>query len=226
MIGASGWMIFIVTAALAGLAHLKVKGAYEKWSQVPTRSGITGAEIARQMMRDNNIHDVEMEIVAGEMTDHYDPRAKVVRLSEAVYHGKSVAALGIAAHEVGHVIQHAEGYGPLKMRSVMYPAASIGNNIGPLLVIAGLFIAALQPLAWVGVWLFAAATLFTVVTLPVEFDASRRALMALDNGMTMEQDEHNGARSVLNAAALTYVAAAITSVLWLMHYVSILNSRD
>jgi Zn-dependent membrane protease YugP len=212
------WIIFAVTAALSLGAQALVKSAYSRNSQIATRSGMTGADIARHMMRNENINDVELEVIPGELTDHYDPRAKVVRLSEAVYHGNSIASLGIAAHEVGHVIQHAHGYAPMHLRSIVYPVASIGSGLGPWLVIAG---AAMQipGLLWAGVFLFAAATAFTVVTLPVEFNASSRALHALEYGNVLLPDEMKGARQVLNAAALTYVAAAVSSILWLLHYV-------
>jgi Zn-dependent membrane protease YugP len=220
------WIIFAVTAALSLGAQALVKSAYSRNSQIATRSGMTGADIARHMMRNENINDVELEVIPGELTDHYDPRAKVVRLSEAVYNGNSIAALGIAAHEVGHVIQHAHGYAPMHLRSIVYPVASIGSGLGPWLVIAGL-VMQFPGLLWAGVFLFAAATAFTVVTLPVEFNASSRALHALEYGNVLLPDEMKGARQVLNAAALTYVAAAVTSILWLLHYVLMATqSRD
>lgn len=213
-----GLIIMAVTAALSLWAQARVKSAYHRNSQIATRSGMTGADIARHMMRQENINDVELEVIPGELTDHYDPRAKVVRLSEAVYNGHSIASLGIAAHEVGHVIQHAHGYAPMHLRSIVYPVASIGSGLGPWLVIAGL-VMQFPGLLWAGVFLFAAATAFTVVTLPVEFNASSRALHALEYGNILLPDEMKGARQVLNAAALTYVAAAVTSILWLLHYV-------
>lgn len=213
-----GLIIMAVTAALSLWAQARVKSAYHRNAQIATRSGMTGADIARHMMRQENINDVELEVIPGELTDHYDPRAKVVRLSEAVYNGHSIASLGIAAHEVGHVIQHAHGYAPMHIRSIVYPAASIGSGLGPYLVLAGFFMQ-MPALLWAGVFLFAAATAFTVVTLPVEFNASSRALHALEYGNILLPDEMKGARQVLNAAALTYVAAAVTSILWLLHYV-------
>ena len=217
--------IMVVTGALSLWAQARVKSAYYRNAQVATRSGMTGADIARLMMRNENINDVELEVIPGELTDHYDPRAKVVRLSQAVYHGNSIASLGIAAHEVGHVIQHAHGYAPMHLRSIVYPVASIGSGLGPWLVVAGL-VMQFPGLLWAGVFLFAAATAFTVVTLPVEFNASSRALHALEFGNVLLPDEMKGARQVLNAAALTYVAAAVTSILWLLHYVMMANSQD
>lgn len=217
--------IMIVTGALSLWAQARVKSAYHRNAQIATRSGMTGADIARLMMRNENIQDVDLEVIPGELTDHYDPRAKVVRLSEAVYHGNSIASLGIAAHEVGHVIQHAHGYAPMHLRSIVYPVASIGSGLGPWLVVAGIVLQ-FPGLLWAGVFLFAAATAFTVVTLPVEFNASSRALQALEYGNVLLPDEMKGARQVLNAAALTYVAAAVTSILWLLHYLMMANSQD
>ena len=225
MLDIPGLTIMLITGALCMWAQWRVKSAYSRNAQIATRSGMTGADIARHMMRQENIDDVDLKVIPGELTDHYDPKAKVVRLSEAVYYGNSISALGIAAHEVGHVIQHAHGYAPMHLRSIVYPVASIGSGLGPYLVLAGFFMH-FSPLLWAGVFLFAAATAFTVVTLPVEFNASSRALHALEYGTILLPDEMKGARQVLNAAALTYVAAAVTSVLWLLHYVMLANSQD
>jgi Zn-dependent membrane protease YugP len=218
-------LIIMVTMGLSLWAQARVKGAYHKYSQVGTRSGMTGADIAQWMMDREGIHDVALEQVAGELTDHYDPKAKVVRLSQGVYSGQSIAALGIAAHEVGHVIQHAHGYAPLHLRSFMYPTASIGTKLAFPLIIIGIIAAPLHFLTTVGVLLFAAATAFTLVTLPVEFNASSRALHALEHGNILTPDEMPGARSVLGAAAWTYVAAAVASVLMLLYYISLANRR-
>lgn len=219
-------IIMIVTGLLSFWAQARVKSAYHRNAQIGTRSGMTGADIARHMMRQENINDVELECIPGELTDHFDPRAKVVRLSEAVYNGRSIASLGIAAHEVGHVIQHAHGYAPMQLRSVVYPVASIGSNLSIPLIFMGLFFLHMPALVWAGVFLFAASTFFTVVTLPVEFNASNRALHALEYGNILEPDEMVGARQVLNAAALTYVAAAVASVLWLLRYIALANSQN
>lgn len=223
---APSMMIFLVTMGFSLWAQAKVKGAYARNSQIGTRKGMTGAELARWMMQKENIHDVDLEPIAGELTDHYDPTAKVVRLSEGVYNSQSIAALGIAAHEVGHVIQHAHGYAPMHVRSFVYPMANIGTKLAMPLIIAGLFIAQLPFLLWAGVFLFAASTLFTVVTLPVEFNASSRALHALEHGNILEPDELTGARQVLDAAAWTYVAAAVASVMWLLYYIALARGRD
>ncbi|MBI2421325.1 MAG: zinc metallopeptidase [Candidatus Hydrogenedentes bacterium] len=225
-----GLLVGLIGFAMAMFAQAKVKSAYAKWSQVGARSGITGAEIAKRMMYDNNIDDVSLECIPGEMTDHYDPTAKVVRLSEATYNGRSIAALGIAAHEIGHVIQHAQGYTPLQLRSFVYPVASIGSNAAVPLIMIGLVLsymgASMPWLIWAGVYLFAAAVAFTFITLPVEFNASSRALKALAHGGILREEEMVGAKSVLNAAALTYVAAAAAAALQLMHFVMIAMNQD
>ena len=218
-------LIMLVTLGFSLWAQAKVKGAYGKWSQVGSRSGMTGADIAQWMMNREGIHDVNLECIPGDLTDHYDPAAKTVRLSQNVYAGQSVAALGIAAHEVGHVIQHAQGYAPLHMRSFVYPVASLGTKIAFPLIFAGLIFQSFGFLITLGVLLFAASTAFTLITLPVEFNASSRALAALEGGGVLAADEMPGARSVLSAAAWTYVAAAVASVLWLLYYISLAN-RD
>lgn len=225
-----GIVVAIVGMALAGFAQLKVKSAYAKWSQVGARSGVTGAEIAKRMMYDNNIDDVALECIPGEMTDHYDPGAKVVRLSDAVYHGRSIAALGIAAHEVGHVIQHANGYAPLAMRSFVYPVANIGSKAAFPLIFLGIILSTAggfsSALIWAGVYLFAASVAFTLITLPVEFNASSRALKALASGGTLVDEEMRGAKSVLTAAALTYVAAATVALMQLGHFILLAMASD
>ncbi len=218
-------LIVLVTMGFSLWAQAKVKGAYARYSQVGTRSGMTGADVARWMMQREGITDVDLECIPGELTDHYDPRTKTVRLSQAVYGSQSIAALGIAAHEVGHVIQHAHQYAPLNLRAIVYPTANIGTRMAPILIIAGAFFLHWPVLVWVGVFLFAASTVFTVITLPVEFNASSRALVALEQGGILEKDELSGAREVLSAAAWTYVAAAVASVMWLLYYLSLANRR-
>lgn len=210
--------------ALVLFAQARVKGAYAKWSQVGARSGMTGADVARAMMRDEHIDDVRLETVEGHMTDHYDPKAKVVRLSQDVYYGNSIAALGIAAHEVGHVIQHARGYAPMNLRSVMYPLSAFGSNFGYFFIIGGVMLTMLSGtnlmiLTQIGIWLFAAGVAFSLVTLPVEFDASRRAKLALAHGGILDSQEMVGVRKVLGAAAMTYVAAAAVAVMELLYLI-------
>lgn len=210
-------------AALSLWAQFRVKGAFAKYSRVPTGSGMTGAEIAKAILRDNQIHDVTVEPIRGAMTDHYDPRTKTLRLSEPVYATNSMAAFGVAAHEVGHAIQHAGGYAPLKFRSAWVPVANLGGGLSFLVIMLAFFLGGTatalgHTAAIAGVALFATTTLFTLVTLPVEFDASRRALACLERGGYVSNAELAGARKVLSAAAMTYVAAFITSLLTLLYW--------
>lgn len=201
----------------------KTKGTFNKYSRQTTRRGLTGAEVAQAILRDNGITNVRVEPVAGTLTDHYDPRNRTLRLSEAVYGSRSMAAAGVAAHEVGHAIQHAQAYGPLQFRSLWVPVASFGSGLSMIIITAAMLLGGAatvlgQTAAVIGVGLFAATTLFTLITLPVEFDASRRAMASLERGGYMAADELKGARSVLDAAALTYVAAAVTSILTLVYF--------
>ncbi len=219
-------MLLGLSIVISFWAQGKVKWAYSKYSQMGVRSGITGSQIARRMMAEEGITDVEIEITPGEMTDHYDPGAKVVRLSEAVYHGNSIAALGIAAHEVGHVIQHAHGYAPMHVRSAIYPVSRFGSMLAFPLILAGIFISAVPWLLTVGIYLFAASVAFTVITLPVEFNASKRAMLALNDGRIMTQDELHGAKKVLDAAAMTYVAAATAAILQLVRLILIARMQN
>ena len=204
-------------------AQSKVKGNYNKYSQVPNSFGITGAEAARRVLQSVGLGDVEIKQVPGELTDHYDPRKRVLGLSQGVYGVKSIAAIAIAAHEAGHAIQHATAYGPLKARTTIVPAVGIGSNFGFIVLFIGL-IAQSQQLAWAGVALFGLSTLFALVTLPVEFDASSRAKAALvqvglvDGGVSGGA-ESKGVEKVLDAAAWTYIAGFAASVLTLAYYV-------
>ncbi len=211
-------------------ASSRVKSAFAKYSRIRTRSGMTGAQVAQRILQDNGIYDVKIERVPGQLSDHYDPRSKTLRLSEPVFGSDSMAAFGVAAHEVGHAIQHAQGYAPLKFRSAWVPVASIGSRFSMIIIMAAFMLGAARSaagsfgmlLAWIGLGLFAATTVFTLVTLPVEFDASRRALISLENGGYTTQEEVAGARKVLNAAAMTYVAAAATSLMQLLYWASLL----
>lgn len=217
------WLIIGVGMVLSIWASMKTKGTFQKYSQYTTQSRMTGADVARAIMRDANINDVRIEPIKGSLTDHYDPRTKVLRLSEPVYGSTSMSAAGVAAHEVGHAIQHAQGYAPLKFRSFWVPVASVGGGISIFVLIAAAFMGGAatilgSKLALAGVLLFATTTLFTLVTLPVEFDASRRALATLQRGSYLTQEELKGAKKVLDAAALTYVAAFVTSALTLFYW--------
>jgi hypothetical protein len=217
------WLVIGIGMVLSLWAQFKVKSTFSKFSQVATRSGLTGAQVAQRILAANSIHDVEIEAVPGNLTDHYDPRAKVLRLSQPVFASRSIAAAGVAAHEVGHAIQHASGYAPLKFRSAWVPVANLGGGISIFVIMGALAMggaatATGQSLANLGILLFATTTVFTLVTLPVEFDASRRALQTLERGGFMPQDEIAGARRVLSAAALTYVAAFVSSLLTLIYW--------
>lgn len=219
-------IIFIITLVLTLGVQWWLKATYGKWQQVPAASGLTGAQTARVILDANGLHDIPVEPVAGDLTDHYDPSKRVVRLSQHNYQYASVAANAVAAHEVGHAIQHAKGYVPLRVRSTLVPVAQLGSNLGPWLIIAGL-IFNFTGLAGIGIALFGAAVLFQVVTLPVEFNASSRAAVQLKELGIATAGEVKGAKSVLNAAAMTYVAATATSVLYLLYYVSMfLGRRD
>jgi uncharacterized protein len=203
--------------ALSLWAQFKVKSTFHKYSQIAPRSGISGAEAAAQLIRQRGVSGVRIEETGGMLSDHYDPFHKVLRLSHDVYHGRSLAALGVAAHEAGHAIQHARAYGPLKWRSLLVKPASIGSNFGVILASIGLLLQA-GSLTIFGIILFSAAVLFTLVTLPVEFDASKRAVVALQELRIVTPAEAGGASAVLDAAALTYVAAALTAVLQLLYF--------
>lgn len=218
------YLFFMIPGILFMLwAQSRVKGAYAKYSKVRNTAGVTGAQAARRVLDSQGLSDVPIEQVPGELTDHYDPRKRVLRLSQGVYGVPSIAAIGIAAHEAGHAIQHAKAYGPLKARTAMVPAVNIGSNLGFMVLFAGLILQMVE-LAWVGVALFALSTIFALMTLPVEFDASRRAKDALvqvglvDSGVA-GGEESRGVAATLDAAAWTYIAGFAASVLTLLFYV-------
>jgi Zn-dependent membrane protease YugP len=223
------YFVFMIPGFIFSLwAQSKVKGSYAKYSKVANAAGMTGAEAARWVLDANGLSSVKIEASKGELSDHYDPRHRVLRLSPGVGGGRSIASLGIAAHEAGHAIQHATGYKALQVRTAIVPMVSIGSNLGLILLIAGIMLS-LTGLAWVGVALFALATVFTLITLPVEFDASKRAKQALidlkiiDTSTPQGQSEAAGVNSVLSAAAWTYIAAFATSLLTLLYYVSLVS---
>jgi len=193
-------------------AQFRVQNTYRKYAQIQSSLGMTGSQVAETILRRMGVEDVRIEPVAGELTDHYDPSAKTVRLSEVVYGSTSLAAAAVAAHECGHVLQDVQGYKPMNVRAALVPAANIGSNIGPLLVIVGIGLGAAGGIFInIGILVFLAVILFHVVTLPVEFDASSRALRLIDEFGILQGEENRGARKVLNAAALTYVATAGSS---------------
>ena len=219
------WIYMLPGMLLVMLTSWYVKSAYKKWSKVPARSRISGYEAAQRLITRGGLYGVQIEAIRGEMTDHYDPRSKTLRLSQGVGQGTSVAAVAIAAHELGHAMQDAEGYLPLKMRAAMVPMVNIGSNLGWILIMAGLFFNFIN-LAWLGVAFFAGGALFALMTLPVEFNASARAKTLLaETGIIQTEEEQRGVNKVLNAAALTYVAALVTAVLQLLYYASLLSGR-
>ncbi len=218
------YILVIIGAVLCILASSRVNSTYAKYAKVRARGGMTGAEAAQRILSMSGINDVRIEHVGGSLTDHYDPAKKVLRLSDSVYGSRSVAAIGVAAHECGHALQHKEGYFPLKFRAFLVPAANIGSRLGLPLVILSL-VMGLGSLARIGVWVFAIAVLFQVVTLPVEFNASGRALRMVESYGIMNADEVDDCKRVLGAAALTYVAAAASSVLQLLRLLILTGNR-
>jgi hypothetical protein len=216
------YMMFMLPAfLLMMLVQMYVQSAYKKWSQVPARSRMSGAQAAQRLVQTGGLYDVRIEGVAGNLTDHYDPRTKVLRLSRGVHDGSSVASLAIAAHELGHAMQDKEDYLPLRLRGAMVPVVNIGSYLGWILIIIGIFLR-MTELSWLGVAVFAGGALFALATLPVELNASSRAKRLLfESGLIVGEDEMQGVNNVLNAAALTYVAALITAILQLLYWVSI-----
>lgn len=200
---------------------------FEKYSKVPLTNGMTGAEVARKMMNDNGIYDVKVECIPGMLTDHYNPATKTVNLSESVYSGRSVAAAAVAAHECGHVVQHSVGYAPLKMRTALVPIVTFSNNIVMWILLFGVMMVNVFPaLLWLGITLFAATTLFSFVTLPVEINASSRAVNWLESAGITNYETKPMAIDALKWAAYTYVIAALSSLATLFYYISVARNRD
>lgn len=216
-------LVFLPTMLLTLFAQWRVKSAFNKWSRVRNEKGLSGIETARVIMRSAGLESVGIGNVAGQLTDHYDPRSKEMRLSESSTQ-PTVAAMAIVAHELGHAEQDKTGNAMLRLRATLVPAANLGSQLGLLLIIGGLFLN-ITGLAWIGVFLFAGMVAFTLVTLPVEFDASRRAKRHLRELGLVSPREQKGVDAVLNAAALTYVAAAAAAVLNLLYYVSLIQRR-
>ena len=216
------YMLFMAPAFLLMLAvQWYVNSSYHKWSQVPSRSRFSGGEAAERLLLRSGLHDVRVESVAGNLTDHYDPRKKTLRLSQGVYRGTSVASLAITAHELGHAVQDAEGYMPLRLRAALVPAVNIGSYLGWILILIGLLLRFTE-VAWLGLLVFSGGAVFALATLPVELNASAKARRLLvESGLILTEDEQKGVNQVLNAAALTYVAALVTAVLQLMYYATL-----
>lgn len=218
------YLILVVPALLVSLwAQLKVKSTYAKYSDKMVGNGMTGSDIVRYIEQVNGIH-TDIQAVAGEMSDHYDPRSNVIRLSQGVYDRSSVAAVGIAAHETGHALQHAGGYGPVRLRTAMVPVTNFASGLSPILILLGI-VMSMDALAYAGIALFSVATLFQLVTLPVEFNASSRAVAALENSGQFTEEELKGVKKVLTAAALTYVAALLVSLMTLLRLVLIVGGN-
>ena len=226
----STYLLFAIIPLLLGMyAQFKIQSAYKSYSSVRTQTGITGYEAARKMLDDHDLHDVRIEKVSGTLSDHYAPGEKVLRLSEGVYSANSLAAVGVACHEAGHAYQHAEQYGPLRLRTAIIPMVNIGSRLGMILFMVGLVLSAGSnnyTIAKIGLALFALTAVFSVITLPVEYDASNRAKAWLAESGLLYKNELSGIESVLSAAALTYVSAAIQAIANVMYYASILGSRS
>ena len=220
------YFIFMIPAfIIMGLASWYVRSAYNKWSQTRASSGLTGAQAASRLISTGNLYGVQVASTQGQLSDHYDPRNKTLFLSQGVYNSPSVAAVAIAAHELGHAMQDADNYFPMQIRSFLVPVVNIGSNLGWILIMIGLVLRVTE-LAWLGVLVFSGGALFALATLPVEFNASARAKELLySTGIIQTEEERRGVNSVLNAAALTYVAGLITAVLQLLYFVFLVGGR-
>lgn len=219
------YLIFMAPALiLAFYAQIKVKSAYSKYTRVPNQRGLTGLDVAQAILKPEGLYDVSIEGIRGELTDHYDPRTKKLGLSQGVARQPSVAALAIVAHEIGHALQDHQAYGLLRLRGAIVPAVQVSSWVAPILFMVGLLFNLVQ-LAWVGVIFFGASVVFALITLPVEFDASRRALRLLQTYQLADGKELQGAKAVLDAAALTYVAALAQTLMTMLYYITLLNRR-
>lgn len=219
------YILIIIAAIISLIAQWRVNSAFSKYSRVASMSGMTGAQAARMILQSNGINDVSVQRISGKLTDHYNPSTKVLNLSESVYGSTSVAAIGVAAHECGHAIQHARGYFPLSLRTALVPVANIGSQLSWVFIIVGAILSFNQTLITIGIIMFSAAVLFQLVTLPVEFNASARALEQLESNGILYRDEVSQTRRVLSAAALTYVAAAATAILQLLRLIILFGGR-
>ncbi len=217
-------VLILPCMGLAFWAQMKVKSTFGRYSQVRNRRGITGAQAAEAVLRNNGVYAVRIERVGGSLTDHYDPRDNVIRLSDSVYGSTSVASVGVAAHEAGHAVQYAKGYAPIKLRSAIVPVTQIGSQAALPLILIGAILS-IGPLITIGIWAFALSTIFQLVTLPVELNASNRALAAIQEGGLLTDDEYPMAKKTLSAAAMTYVAALAVSLAQLLRLVLIFGGR-
>ena len=219
------YILLIPVVILSLYAQIKVSSTFKRFSKAPNRRGITGAQAAGAVLRAHGIHDVEIRPCRGSLTDHYDPRDNTIYLSEPVYNAGTVAAVGVAAHEAGHAVQYAEGYGPVRLRGAIIPATQIGSKFSFILLLIGMLLYS-QTLFLAGIVLFSLTTFFQLVTLPVEFNASARAIETIEGQGLLEGDEIGGAKKVLRAAAMTYVAALLMSALQLLRFVLIFLGRS
>lgn len=224
----STYILVIIAAVISLIAQGRVSSAYNKYSKRSTYAGMTGRDVAERILRSNGIYDVSIECVSGKLSDHYDPTKKVLSLSREVYGSSSIAAVGVAAHECGHAIQHATQYSPLSIRSLIAPVASISSTVSWVLIFLGILINGNSGMAMLnaGIIVFTVVVAFQLITLPVEFNASGRALKILENDRFLQEEELKGARKVLSAAALTYVAAAATALLQLLRLIIIAGGRN
>lgn len=221
-----GWILVIVVGLIGMLVQFRLKRVFAKYSKVLSPGGLTGAQIAQKMLNDNGIYDVNVTCIQGQLTDHYDPTKKTVNLSNDVYKMNSVSAAAVAAHECGHAVQHKEAYGPLKLRTALVPAVNISSKLSMIVIIIGVMIINTFPaLFWIGIAMFAMVLLFSLVTLPVEFNASRRALAWLKSSNSLSETELSQAKEALTWAASTYVVAALSSLATLIYYISLGTSR-
>ncbi|MBE6963039.1 MAG: zinc metallopeptidase [Ruminococcaceae bacterium] len=219
------FLLLIPVMLFSAWAQLQVSGNFRRYSGVTNRRRLTGSQAAEAVLKAHGVYDVAIRSVRGNLTDHYDPRDNTIYLSEGVYGAATIAAVGVAAHEAGHAVQYAVGYGPIKLRSLIVPATQFGSKASFILLLVGLLMYS-QPLFLVGILLFSLTTFFQLVTLPVEFNASRRAIETIEGRLLLDEDELTGAKKVLRAAAMTYVAALLTSVLQLLRYVLIFAGRS
>lgn len=219
------YILVLVGAILSMIASAKVNSTFNKYQRVRSMTGMTGAEAAQRILHQNGIYDVAVEHISGNLTDHYDPKNKVLRLSDATYSSNSVAAIGVAAHECGHALQHKDEYLPLKIRSAIVPAANFGSRLGIPIILLGVILGSNYMLIQIGIWVFSLAVLFQLVTLPVEFNASGRAVQMVERYGILSGEELKHTRKVLSAAALTYVAAAAASILQLLRLILLFGGR-
>lgn len=223
------FFLIIIIAVVGMIVQARLRSVFNKYSNVGLSNGMTGAEIAAKMLRDHNIHDVKITQTGGMLTDHYNPATKTVNLSEGVFSSRSIAAAAVACHECGHAIQHAEGYAPLRLRSSLVPIVNFSSMMAQWVIILGLIMMSISGsslVCWIGVGMIAMSALFSIVTLPVEYNASNRALEWLESSRTLRDDEMNGARISLRWAARTYLVAALSAIASLLYYITLINRRN